>query len=71
VLTAGYILWMVRRVVFGPPNERWAELPDATAWNEQIPVAAMLAVIIAIGIFPSQIVDVIHQGILPIASRLS
>ncbi|MBI4571354.1 MAG: NADH-quinone oxidoreductase subunit M, partial [Chloroflexi bacterium] len=71
VLTAGYILWMVRRVVFGPKDPRWADLPDATAWWEQVPLAAMLAVIIAIGIFPRQLVDVIEQGIAPIASRLS
>jgi NADH-quinone oxidoreductase subunit M len=71
VLTAGYILWMVRRVVFGPKDPRWADLPDATAWWEQVPLAAMLAVIIAIGIFPRQLIDVIEQGIAPIASRLS
>jgi NADH-quinone oxidoreductase subunit M len=70
VLTAGYILWMVRRVFFGPPNPRWADLPDATSWWEQVPIAAMLAVILAVGIFPSRLVDVIDQGIAPLASRL-
>ena len=29
VLSAGYILWMVQRVFFGPQNPRWAALPDA------------------------------------------
>jgi NADH-quinone oxidoreductase subunit M len=71
VLTAGYILWMIQRVVFGPPDARWASLRDATQWWEQIPVAAMLAIIIAVGIYPAQIVDVIEQGILPLASRLN
>ena len=70
VLTAGYILWMVRRVFFGPENPRWADLPDATSWWEQVPIAAMLAVILAVGIYPARIVDVIDQGIAPIASRL-
>ena len=70
VLTAGYILWMLQRVMFGPVNERWASLPDATAWWEQVPLAAMLAIIIAVGIYPARLVDVIQQGILPIASRL-
>ncbi len=70
LLTAGYVLWMVQRVMFGPKNPRWAELPDATSWWEQAPMAAMLAVILAVGIFPAQIVDVIDQGIAPIASRL-
>jgi NADH-quinone oxidoreductase subunit M len=71
VLTAGYILWMIQRVMFGPRNERWADMPDATSWWEQVPVAAMLAVIIAVGIYPAQLVDVIDQGIIPLASRFS
>ena len=70
VLTAGYILWMLRRVFFGPPDPRWADLPDATSWWEQAPIAAMLAIILAVGIYPAQIIDVIDQGIAPIASRL-
>src|SRR3990170_3266860 len=70
VLTAGYMLWTLRRVLFGPVNERWIALPDATAWWEQVPVAAMLAIILAVGIYPARLVDVIQQGILPIASRL-
>jgi NADH-quinone oxidoreductase subunit M len=71
VLTAGYILWMVQRVMFGPRNERWADLPDATSWWEQVPVAAMLAIIIAVGIYPARLIDIIDQGILPIASRFN
>jgi NADH-quinone oxidoreductase subunit M len=70
VLTAGYILWMLRRVMFGPVNERWMALPDAVAWWEQVPIAAMLAVILAVGIYPARLIDVIQQGIFPIASRL-
>ncbi|MCH8025222.1 MAG: NADH-quinone oxidoreductase subunit M [Chloroflexi bacterium] len=71
LLTAGYILWMVMRVMFGPKNERWAELPDATAWWEQIPMAVLLAVILAVGIFPSRLVEIIDQAIGPIASGLT
>ncbi len=70
LLSAGYILWTLQRVVFGPKDPRWAEMPDAVAWWEQAPVAAMLAVILAVGIFPARLVEVIEQGILPIASRL-
>ena len=70
LLSAGYILWMVRRIMFGPKSERWAELPDATSWWEQVPIVAMLAVIIAVGIFPAVLIDVIDQAILPLAGRL-
>ena len=70
LLAAGYMLWMVRRVMFGPKDPKWADLPDATSWWEQIPMVAMLAVIIAVGIYPARLVDVIEQGILPVAARL-
>ena len=70
VLSAGYILWMLRRVLFGPKDPRWADLPDATAWWEQLPMAAMLAVILAIGIYPARLVEIIEQAILPMAGRL-
>jgi NADH-quinone oxidoreductase subunit M len=71
LLSAGYIMWTMRRVVFGPANPRWASLPDATEWWEQVPMAALLAIIIAVGVFPARVVDILEQGILPIASRLS
>lgn len=71
VLTAGYILWMVQRVFFGPRNPRWEGLPDATAWWEQVPMAAMIAVIIAVGIYPARLVDVIDNGVLRILTQLN
>ena len=71
LLTAGYILWMLQRVLFGPKNPRWADLTDTTSWWEQLPMAAMLAVILAVGIYPARLIDVIDQAILPIAIRLS
>ncbi|MCH8161982.1 MAG: NADH-quinone oxidoreductase subunit M, partial [Chloroflexi bacterium] len=70
LLSAGYILWMVRRVMFGPKDPKWADLSDATSWWEQVPIATMLAVIIAVGIYPARLVEVIDQGILPMAARL-
>ncbi len=70
VLTAGYILWMLLRVFFGPPTPRWAELPDATEWWERLPMAALLTAIITVGIYPATLVDVIETGIQPIAARL-
>jgi NADH-quinone oxidoreductase subunit M len=70
LLTAGYILWMLRRVFFGPPTPEWEDLPDATAWWERVPMAALLAVILAVGIYPATLVDVIETGVMPIVARL-
>src|SRR5438876_5635213 len=37
VLTAGYLLWMIQRVFYGPFNAKWNWLPDANA-REMIPL---------------------------------
>jgi NADH-quinone oxidoreductase subunit M len=70
LLTAGYILWMLERVFFGPSNPRWAELVDATTWWERLPVVGLIASILAIGIYPATLVPVIEAGITPIVARL-
>ena len=70
LLTAGYILWMLERVFFGPPNPRWADLVDATTWWERLPMAGLVASILAIGIYPATLVPVIEAGITPIVARL-
>ena len=68
VLAAGYILWAMERVFFGPPSERWAHLPDATAWWERTAMAGMLLFIVAIGIYPRLLTEAVESGIAPIAA---
>ncbi len=62
LLSAGYILWALQRVLFGPRNPRWAALPDTTNWWEQVTMAAFVAVIIAVGVYPATLVDVIKSA---------
>ena len=70
VLSAGYILWMLQRVLFGPAMERWDGLPDANHWWERVPMAAMVAGIFLIGIWPSYLVGMISKAVEPITMRL-
>jgi NADH-quinone oxidoreductase subunit M len=63
LLSAGYILWTVQRVFFGPKDERWAELEDTTSLWEQACMAALVGVIIGVGLYPSTIVDVLENGV--------
>ncbi len=63
LLSAGYILWTIQRVLFGPRSERWEELQDTTEWWEQLSMAGLVAVIIGIGIYPSTILDVLENGV--------
>ena len=67
---AGYILWTIQRVFWGEADPKWAELPDATAWWERAPLLAMGLAILAIGIYPAWMMDLLRDGVTPIAQRL-
>src|SRR5260221_630888 len=43
ILTASYLLWMLKRVFYGPFNTKWNWLPDAN-WREAIPMLSLAAV---------------------------
>jgi NADH-quinone oxidoreductase subunit M len=58
ILTCAYLLWMLKRVFYGPFNTRWNWLPDAT-WRESIPLFVLAAFIVIVGIYPKFLVDVI------------
>ena len=69
VLTAGYILWMIQRSVFGPVNKKHSDLTDAT-FVEAIPIAILIVSIIGVGIYPSLISDMLADGITPIINAV-
>ena len=69
VITAGYILWMLQRTFYGPPLERYAKVGDATAL-EKVPIFALGAAIMLVGIYPSILINVIKVGVDPIARVL-
>ena len=69
VLTAGYILWMLQRVFYGPPKEEYDGVPDANRL-EMFTIFSMVAVIMLIGLYPKILTDVISMGILPILGGL-
>jgi len=69
VLTAGYILWMLQRVFYGPPKEEYDGVPDANKL-EMFTIFSMVVVIMLIGLYPKILTDVINMGILPILGGL-
>ena len=68
VLTAGYILWVVERSFSQPLGRRLEHVTDAT-WIEKVPLVALVATIMVVGLWPRAITDVIKTGIAPILSR--
>ena len=69
VLGAGYILWMLKRVFYGPPKEQYDGVPDADR-REKIYTFALVALIMLIGIYPALLTDVIKTGVSPILAAL-
>ncbi len=70
VVTAGYILWMLQRVFYGPPLEQYNGTADADTL-EKVYMFAFIAVIMLVGIYPAILTDVFKLGISPIVGLLS
>jgi NADH-quinone oxidoreductase subunit M len=68
---AGYILWTIQRVFWGEADPKWAELRDATQWWERGPLLALTLSIIAIGVYPAWVMNLLRDGVTPIAERLA
>jgi len=66
VLTAGYILWMLQRVFYGPPLEKFSKVPDANN-VDKICIFSFVAAIMLVGIYPAILTNVIKMGVEPIA----
>lgn len=69
VITAGYTLWVLQRILFGPPDERWAHLKDAS-FVDAVPIITLIAVIVLIGVYPSLLTNMIQGAFPPILDRL-
>jgi NADH-quinone oxidoreductase subunit M len=69
VITAGYILWMIQRTLFGPAKERFDSIRDATVL-EMVPLLVLVVAIIAVGIYPAFISDVFTLGVDPIVQAI-
>ena len=69
VLAAGYVLWMVQRSLFGPSVDRFKDVKDASALD-MLPVAALAASVLIVGIYPAIISDVFALGLAPLAETL-
>jgi len=65
VLAAGYILWMIQRVFYGPVLEQYNGVADADKL-ERVSMFIFIAIIMLVGIYPAILTDVIKLGIAPI-----
>jgi NADH-quinone oxidoreductase subunit M len=65
VLAAGYILWMLQRIFYGPPQAQLNHAHDADA-IEKVYMFAFVILIIMVGVYPAILTDIIKMGIAPL-----
>jgi len=70
VVTAGYMLWTLQRVFFGPGRLEWQGLGDANRL-EVATVSILIGTIVVVGIVPAVLGATIIPGITPILARYS
>ncbi|MEW6448819.1 MAG: NADH-quinone oxidoreductase subunit M [Bacillota bacterium] len=70
VFTAYYMLRAIQRVFFEPlRHKEFANLPDAR-WYDWVVVSVIIFFIIAMGVYPSLLMDLISSGLSPILAGL-
>ena len=63
VVTATYLLRAVRTSFFGPFDEKWSMLKDATTLWRKLPYALLLAALLAVGFYPRSLTDIIQKSV--------
>jgi NADH-quinone oxidoreductase subunit M len=69
-ITAGYILWRLGSVFFGPLTEQWSTLGDAI-WRERLAVGLLAAATLLVGVAPNVVADMSAGGVAPIAAAVA
>src|ERR1043166_8725120 len=63
VVTATYLLWAVRTSFFGPFDEKWNMLHDATTLKQKFPYALLIVVLLTVGFCPRLLTDIIRPSV--------
>ncbi len=63
IITAAYYLWALQRAYFGKYNEKLEqENPRDVRWFQTVPLAVLTVLILAFGVYPAPIMDMIHAS---------
>ena len=60
VVTATYMLRMVRNVFFGTPRPEWAKLADAKGFAAKLPFGLLVSVLLLFGFWPTLLLNIIR-----------
>jgi NADH-quinone oxidoreductase subunit M len=62
--TGAFILKALKQVLHGPLNPRWASLLSEMSPREAVVMAPLMALLLAIGVWPSWILEVINRAVM-------
>jgi len=62
LLGAGYMLWTLQRIFFGPLNEKWSSLKDLDK-REYAMFIPLTIIIIFLGVYPSGMLDIMNSSV--------
>jgi NADH-quinone oxidoreductase subunit M len=63
IITAGYILLVVRRVFFGPVPEGLEKTVGDVSWMDKTVIGVLALLMIALGLFPSLMAPMVESGV--------
>jgi NADH-quinone oxidoreductase subunit M len=69
VISALFMLRVVQKAFYGPPNQRLAHLPDCS-FGLGLPRLILVVVLLLFGFFPSLMVDLIQTAVIPFMEGL-
>jgi NADH-quinone oxidoreductase subunit M len=69
IITATYLLRMIRGALFGPLNPRWENIRDAHSPFQKLPYLSLASLLLLVGFWPSLLVGLIDQGTSSIFQR--
>ena len=69
-LTMAYLFKMMRDVFFGQMKVEYAQVKDASPVIDRLPLVVMAVTAVYFGIFPSQFIQVIRAGVIPLIERI-
>ena len=70
IFAAGYILWTIQRVFFGPEKDRFKNVSDVNLL-EMVPLVLLVISILIVGIFPFYLIDLFESGLSPIVNSIT
>jgi NADH-quinone oxidoreductase subunit M len=63
ILSAGYALWLYRRVVFGDLIKESLKTIDDLSWRERAIFAPLVAAVLILGVYPVAVLDIIGPSV--------